>query len=471
MGNDLRVQRPDGSLPWPWQDQPPASQTGAKLFQDFSDSIVKIENGLTSGTGWIAPDGRVVTAYHVIKSATEIFAITQDGKRHRLGGRVSIDDIGDLAALEFVDAIPNAVRLPVGTSLTTGADVRTIGHPGGWSLHLSEGKFKNASTILGNALANGMSPPDKRFTNPLDIADYQTFLNSNIMVSEIPCRKGNSGGPIFNDRNEVVSVCSMGKDGTLLGPSPERLSAFLQKNPADEKFQNSGYYTNGFSLYLTALERQPLVTLGESAFAGFAAYGFKRLTPKAGVTIRSCATTLALPYVSAQTYFDATGYLGSTNDRDSWKYGLATVADTAMVAGLVGAALFRNPRLHFASKALMGAGALARLSTEVIPNHYVLDISRTNGDTRAPFLDRLILFPMSSSVGSVSLSVNHWRTRPGIEQISPIASLDQSVKESLRLDPSVLAVTGNGASSSDKRLRSSFESTQRHPAGTGALLR
>lgn len=442
MVGDLRVQRPDGSLPWPWEQQPPATPEGTKLFQDFSDSVVYIQNGYTSGTGWVGPDGRVVTAYHVIKGATELFAITKDGRRYRLGGRVSIDDVGDLAALEFVDAAPNLRRLPVGIEAKPGSDVRTIGHPGGAPLHLSEGKFTRTSTLLQNATELGKPVPVKSFSNALDAEDFRRFLNSPMMISEIPIRKGNSGGPVFNARNEVVSVCSMGGDGYLLAPSPERMSAFLNCKPGEEPFQNAGYHTNGFSAFLTRLERQPLSTALDSAFAAFAAYGVQRFQPKSGIAIRSCATALVLPYLGGQTYFDMKGYLGSTSSMDSWKYGLATVADSAMILGLAGAAITRNPKIMLASKAICAGGALGRLATEAIPNRYVLDVSRTNGDTRAPFLDHLIWFPLSAQkLNGVQLSAD--LTLQG----EPVPAVDRPIVDVARAATIEESVNANSVAS------------------------
>lgn len=396
MATELRVQRSDSSLPWFWQSQPAATAAGEKLFEDYKNSIFKIENGLTTGTGWIGPDGRLVTAYHVIKGATELTAVSQDGRRYKLGGKVSIDDIADLAALEFVGAKPDAPRIPVADDAKMATTVRTLGHPLGLPLYLSEGTLVRRTTIAENAALTGIGAPEKKFSSQLDSADYKDFVTSAVIVSEIPCNKGNSGGPLFDHKNRAISICSMGKNSMLVAPAPERFSNFLSTAPADEKFVNSGGYVNGFSAYLTALKRQPLTTTIETALAGFSAYGINRIRPKSSVLIRSCASVLAAPYIAGQTYFDITAFAGSTTKLDSIKYGLASVADSAMVAGLAGATLSRNPKILMASKILAAVGAAGRLSTQLIPNNYVLDVHRTNGDTRAPFLDHLIWFPLSS---------------------------------------------------------------------------
>lgn len=84
MSDQIKVQGQDSFIVLPWQEAPTASEAGKKLFHDYSESVVKIQNGLSTGTGWIGPDGRVVTAYHVIKGGSDLFAVTADRRMNRL---------------------------------------------------------------------------------------------------------------------------------------------------------------------------------------------------------------------------------------------------------------------------------------------------------------------------------------------------------------------------------------------------
>lgn len=397
MSDQIKVQGQDSLIVLPWQKAPTASEAGKKLFHDYSESVVKIQNGLSTGTGWIGPDGRVVTAYHVIKGGSDLFAVTADGRRHRLGGRVSIDDVADIAALEIVGSATEGRPLAVASkSPEPGATVRTLGHPAGFSLHLSEGTFKQEISLSQRARDAGMEVPRPYFYDGRERASHDQFVNMNWLLSKIPCRHGNSGGPVFNDRNEVVSLCSMGKDGSLFAPARDRLVAVLERAPKDEPFINNGKYVNGFSRLILKADRQPAELLLEAGLAGIAALGFREFRPRSSNMHRGLATTLVLPYVAGQTYFDVSGYLNSASSADSTYYGLSGLADGGMLVGLAGTALSRVPQVHRAFKITALAAVAARAACELMPNHYVVSIERADKqDKRIPFLNHMIKSPLS----------------------------------------------------------------------------
>lgn len=392
MNDQVTVQGKDSLITFPWQESPSASEAGAKLFHDYRESVVKIQNGLGSGTGWIGPDGRVVTAYHVIKGATELFAVTADGHRHRLGGRVSIDDVADIAMLEIVGSSTDARRLTVAAKpAQPNESVRTLGHPAGLSLHLSEGNFAQNSSMEEVLQAAGKAVPRQVFFDSREKASYDQFITMKWHLSRLPCRPGNSGGPIFNSRDEVFSLCSMGRDGVVLSPEHGRLVAVLGRTPADEPFINNGQYVNGFTRMMLKAERQPLQLAAEGAFASFAALGLREFRPRSSNLQRGLGTALVLPYVAGQGYFDVSGYLGSTSSADSTYYGLASLADAGMLTGLAGTALSRLPHVQRAFKITALAGAGARAACEFMPNHYVLNLERADKrDPRPPFLDHVL---------------------------------------------------------------------------------
>jgi S1-C subfamily serine protease len=66
-----------------------------KLLAETAGSVFKVRGDHETGTGWIAPDGRLVTDYHVIMGNREITAEDNQGRVYRLGKDVAIDELHD----------------------------------------------------------------------------------------------------------------------------------------------------------------------------------------------------------------------------------------------------------------------------------------------------------------------------------------------------------------------------------------
>lgn len=127
-----------------------------------------------------------------------------------------------------------------------------------------------------------------------------------------------------------------------------------------------------------------------------AALGFREFRPRSSNMHRGLATTLVLPYVAGQTYFDLSGYLNSASSADATYYGLSGLADGGMLVGLAGTALSRVPQVHRAFKITALAAVAARAACELMPNHYVVNIERADKqDKRMPFLNHMIKSPLS----------------------------------------------------------------------------
>ena len=134
------------------------------------------------GSGFIiSPDGYVVTNNHVVESATDV-TVTLDGGRTVPAKVIGADKKTDLALLKisaagtypYVDFSPNAPRV--------GDWVIAVGNPFG----------------LGGTVTAGIVSARGR---DIGSGPYDDYLQI-----DAPVNRGNSGGPTFNEKGEVVGV-------------------------------------------------------------------------------------------------------------------------------------------------------------------------------------------------------------------------------------------------------------------------
>ena len=137
------------------------------------------------GSGFIIdPDGLVVTNYHVIENADEIEVVFDDGTRRpaTLKGR---DKKTDLALLEITADKPLPfVKFGDSDAARVGDWVIAIGNPFG----------------LGGTTTSGIISARGR--------DIQAGPLDDFIQIDAPINRGNSGGPLFNTKGEVIGVNS-----------------------------------------------------------------------------------------------------------------------------------------------------------------------------------------------------------------------------------------------------------------------
>ena len=137
-----------------------------------------------AGSGFvISPDGVILTNAHVVRDATEVTVKLQDRREFR--ARVlGSDPKTDVAVLK-IDA-KNLPVVPIGRSneLKVGEWVLAIGSPFGL----------DSSVTAGVVSAKGRSLPDD---------SNVPFIQTDVAVNP-----GNSGGPLFNTKGEVVGINS-----------------------------------------------------------------------------------------------------------------------------------------------------------------------------------------------------------------------------------------------------------------------
>lgn len=156
-----------------------------ELVDKLLPVVVKIETNCGVGSGFIADtSGIIITNYHVIEGASEIFVKFAEDVRTRIKNILRIDAIHDFAIIE-VDPPPSypLKTSPMGDSdsLRIGEEVIVIGNP--------LGKFEKT-------VSKGIISAFRR--------------EENLIQMTAPISPGSSGGPVFNIKGEIIGISVLG---------------------------------------------------------------------------------------------------------------------------------------------------------------------------------------------------------------------------------------------------------------------
>ncbi len=161
-----------------------------ELFKDFLErhgggngEQARPQKVTSLGSGFVIdPSGLVVTNNHVIADADEITVTLQDGGAFK-AELVGTDTKGDIALLRIKSPKPLAsVTFGNSDSMRVGDWVLAIGNPLG----------------LGGTVTAGIVSARSRNINA---GLYDDFLQTDAAIN-----KGNSGGPLFNTKGEVIGI-------------------------------------------------------------------------------------------------------------------------------------------------------------------------------------------------------------------------------------------------------------------------
>lgn len=421
-GDSIPILRLGGEL----QDAPQqADNPSLRLYQDVSPSVVRIETNRNAGSGFaVGKPGEIVTNFHVVVDAQEVFVRTQDGTRYRARIK-NADDIKDLAVLEIDGKAPASLRpLTIGDdkSLGESQQISAFGHPRGKdSVYLSPGTLAERTTNI------------KRFSNEQIFAfsqvsgtaeDKQAFLKNDLLHGNIHLKHGNSGGPLVDNDGKVVGVSvyksELNDSDAYFVPSTELKSFLSQKDQPkfnfDYKYELSGLAKD----YMQHAQDKPILTSTATLAAGYA--GLRGLASPHWLANGASAGIAA--YGGLSLVEDVSLLAGATNRRDLLKAGLSTLGDSALLAGGltrawmgtgVSSALLSGAESRLATTigagvlgaaqktaitgagsylttagkvglALIALGAAAKIASNFIPDRLVnTGVTRTNGETRLPF--------------------------------------------------------------------------------------
>ena len=148
--------------------------------------------GTSTGSGFILTEnGYVVTNHHVVDGANRIFVSTHDGTEY---GAVLIgsDATNDVAVLKVEAEGLNAVTVGSSAQLAVGDQVVAIGNPLG--------------ELTSTMTAGYVSAKNRDVTT-----DGRTI---NMIQTDAAINSGNSGGPLFNMKGEVVGITTAKYSGS-----------------------------------------------------------------------------------------------------------------------------------------------------------------------------------------------------------------------------------------------------------------
>jgi len=150
----------------------------------------------SSGSGFlIRPDGYIVTNNHVVKDATKITVLLNDGREFTASVK-GTDPRTDLAVLKIEEKNLPYIQFGSSDELQVGEWVIAIGNPFGLE----------ASLTVGVVSAKGRQD--------LGIASFEDFIQTDAAINP-----GNSGGPLLNLQGDVIGVNTaiMSRSGGYMG--------------------------------------------------------------------------------------------------------------------------------------------------------------------------------------------------------------------------------------------------------------
>jgi|TARA_B110000967_G_C18831445_1_gene534322 hypothetical protein len=161
------------------------SQSAKEIAKNCLPSTVyllmedKTKQPISLGSGFVLEKGKVVTNLHVIEGAKYGYVLENgSSKKHSIKGYFQIDKINDLAIL----SVPTLTAQPLAISNIEkpeiGEKIYAIGSPKGLSGTISEGI----------------------------VSGIRSLENKSLIQITAPISPGSSGGPVINNKGEVIGV-------------------------------------------------------------------------------------------------------------------------------------------------------------------------------------------------------------------------------------------------------------------------
>jgi S1-C subfamily serine protease len=173
---------PDAAAPDPTIPDAVRAQSQSVVKVDALQSSCSMES---TGSGWVESQGLVVTNAHVVAGSSSVHVVTQDDRGYD-ASVVAFDSQRDVAVLRVPD-LP-APALSTGSPLKAGDPAVVAGFPGGGPYTLGSARVRGELTAAGT-----------------DIYQRNAVVRDVYSLRAI-VRPGNSGGPLFDDRGEVVGM-------------------------------------------------------------------------------------------------------------------------------------------------------------------------------------------------------------------------------------------------------------------------
>jgi S1-C subfamily serine protease len=148
-----------------------------------------VPQGGTGSGSILDSDGTVLTNYHVVKGAEQLYVTLSDGSNFQ-AEVVGTDPENDLAVIRFDPAGKELVTIRVGSSqnLVVGQKAIALGNPFGLERTLTTGVI--------SGLRRPLSTPEG-------------FIIRELIQTDAAINPGNSGGPLLDLRGEMIGINTM----------------------------------------------------------------------------------------------------------------------------------------------------------------------------------------------------------------------------------------------------------------------
>jgi len=205
---------PDAGAPRPKSSS--ADRTPAELFKEVSPSVValtafKSGTATSGGTGFLIDrNGTIATNHHVIADATQVRVKFQGG---------AVFDATELLIDDFtVDLALLRIDLPAAADGGAGVTPLSLGNS-------DDVVVGERAVVIGNPL--GL---EHTLTDGL-VSSRRVYQEKPWIQFSAPIGSGNSGGPLFNMRGEVIGVCTASLSGMERGaPVAQNLNLAVPVN-------------------------------------------------------------------------------------------------------------------------------------------------------------------------------------------------------------------------------------------------
>jgi len=155
------------------------------VIQKIKVAVVKVQSDASSGTGFvISSQGHILTCAHVlVGDRTQVISEHGDRSAVEILGK---DETIDLAILRAESISESPLTFADPTTINEGQTVYALGHPLGLDFTISRGIISNRQRMRG-----GIS----------------------LVQTDVSLNPGNSGGPVVNERGEIIGVASQVLEG------------------------------------------------------------------------------------------------------------------------------------------------------------------------------------------------------------------------------------------------------------------
>lgn len=170
----------------------PAVVTIINQQQPVQDIFGYQQGATAEGSGFVIDrKGDIVTNNHVIDNAQSLSAVFSDGRKVR-ARLVRSDPSADLAVIKVEASVPAVLQFGRSSQLQPGEPVLAIGS--------ALGEFRNTVT------SGVVSALGRTITEPATASQPNGNALHNLIQTDAAINQGNSGGPLLNDRGQVIGV-------------------------------------------------------------------------------------------------------------------------------------------------------------------------------------------------------------------------------------------------------------------------